>query len=380
MFKSYYLKTQRDHFALKFIYFLALCLFLYKSRIFFLEPRIWAEEGTVYLKDAVLHGFRSLWSTHQGYYSVIPNVTVYVSTLFNYKYIPYFTLFVSLGFWGLLFFLIKKMADPVYKILLFISLFVILNQYQQLFLNTINLQFITPLLLLVFLQHDLNNMSAKKHLLLLFVIFFALLNGVLGIIMLPYLVYKLIVSKLYKTLIFCFFCIAIYAFIYLSFKSSGGDLSLGNRIMCNFNLKYEYWKINQVSFIKMHYYIILPFLSLLFLIKKKWEIALILMTVFVNFCFIDITKLCNLQITERYRAYLYASSLIFFYYLAQKYLTEKLLYLPTLIIIIFCSRAFFQTEHSYCRECAQWSTEYQNLLNKENTKIHPKGWEINLKE
>lgn len=380
MFKNYNLDIKKEHFILKSIYILAICLFIYKSRLFFIEPRIWAEEGTVYLKDALVNGFKSLFSIHQGYYSIIPNITFYISTLFGYKNIPYFSLFTSLSVWFTLFVVIKNLRDTLYKILLFISLFILLNQYQQLFLNTINLQFITPLILLIFLQNDLENLDKKQHVFFLIIIFFALMNGVLGFILLPYTIYKLIASKLYKTIIFCVVCTFLYSIIFFVFRENSGDLSLGQRISCNFNIKYEYWQKNQISFFKMHSYILLPFASLLFLIKKKYEVSIILITIFFNFSFIDLTKLCNLQITERYRVYLYASTIIFFYQMVYRYSYKQLLYIPTVIIAIFFSKSFFEIDHAYCKECAKWSVEHKNLLEKKRAKIHPKGWELNLNE
>ncbi|KQT15518.1 hypothetical protein ASG31_14755 [Chryseobacterium sp. Leaf404] len=376
--KNQILSNDRYQLILKLIYFLATVLFIYKSRLFLLEPRIWAEEGSVYLKDAILNGSKSLLNFHQGYYSIIPTFTFYVSTFFNYKYIPYFALFASLSVWVLLFFIVAKLINPLFKIFLFISLFVLLNQYQQLFLNTINLQFITPLLLLIFLQNDLENISKKKHIFLLVLIFLNIFNGVLGILLLPYLVYRLILVKKFKTLFFSLACVALYALLYICFKEQSDNLSLSERFVCNFNIKYQYWQKNQISLLKMHYYIILLVLSILFLLLKKWEISLISLICFTNFCFIDMTKLCTLQITERYRVYLYALTLIFFYGLIHKQLSTKLLLLPTLVISFFFSKSFFDTDHSYCIECPDWSSEYKNLEEKKKAKIHPAGWEIDI--
>lgn len=376
--KDQNLRANRTQLILKVIYFLAAILFFYKCRLFLLEPRIWAEEGSVYLRDAILNGYKSLFSFHQGYYSIIPTATFYASTFFNYKYIPFFALFASLSVWGFLFILIAKLVDPLFKILLFISLFVLLNQYQQLFLNTINLQFITPLLLLIFLQNDLGNLSKEKHILLLVIIFITVFNGVLGIFLLPYLVYKLFVANRFKTLLFSVVCVACYAVLYLFFKADAGNFSLSERFICNLNIKYDYWQKNQISFLKMHYYLLLFVAAILFLLLKKWEIFIILIICFVNFCFIDMTKLCTLQITERYRVYLYALVLIFSYYLISKHLNTKLLLLPTLIISIFFSKSFFDTDHSYCKECPKWSDEYNSLLEKKKAKTHPYGWEIDI--
>ena len=95
--------------------FVILPLFVYKSIPFFENPRIWAEEGTVYFVNAVKDGFSSVFEIQQGYFSIIPNVVLYFSTFFNYKYVPLITTTVSSFFWLLPYFLICNINSKEFK-------------------------------------------------------------------------------------------------------------------------------------------------------------------------------------------------------------------------------------------------------------------------
>lgn len=182
-------------------------LFFIKSAKFLFEPRLWAEEGTVYLQTSLQDGFLSLFKLHQGYYSIIPNFTLYFASLGDYQYFPFYTAMVSFFFWCLLFFLINNINSKEFKenysfkFFLGLSVFFILNFFQEIFLNTINLQFITPLILGVLLLYDFEKLSKGQLLFSYFIIVICIFNGVLFFPFIPLLLYKLYVSRKFKVAI-----------------------------------------------------------------------------------------------------------------------------------------------------------------------------------
>lgn len=73
------------------ILIIAIALIILRHFDFFINPRFWAEEGSVYFLNAYIHGFSSLWFGHQGYFSIIPNISTYLATLVPLEYAPIVT-------------------------------------------------------------------------------------------------------------------------------------------------------------------------------------------------------------------------------------------------------------------------------------------------
>lgn len=114
-------------------------LLFIKSWKFLLEPRLWAEEGSIYLKSVLDNGLESVFKAQQGYYSVIPNVVIYFSSLFDAEFIPYFTVYFSLFVWILFFLLLNninnhyKEKDYVIRFSLGLAIFFVLFTCQEIF-------------------------------------------------------------------------------------------------------------------------------------------------------------------------------------------------------------------------------------------------------
>ncbi len=211
---------------------------LVKSWDFWQEPRLWAEEGTVYLKASLEESWHSALSSQLGYYAIIPSVTIYFSTFFPLQYLPYITQGVSLLFWILLFGLIaginkKEYSVGVKIVYLFSVLFILLSQ-PEVFLNTINLQFITPLILLVSLLYNEQKLTKLQIIGFRILQVICILNGVLSLLLMPYLLYKAVLKdKKYGLAILYIFLGLLHVYFVLNYS---GQSDLMWRV--NGNLEY----------------------------------------------------------------------------------------------------------------------------------------------
>jgi len=354
-----------------------LILLLLKSIPFVIEPRIWAEEGNVYLQDSLLYGFKSVFHSHQGYYSIIPNVTLYVASLFDLKFVPYFTLCVSLFFLILLFSLIFYINNDFYnrrfKLVTSIGLFFILNSIQEIFLNVITLQFITPLILLILSFYDFKKFGFRKYVLTLLLIFICILNGPTNIFLIPIIIWKLVKINKNMGAFLVFLCFVILMTGIAHSASSGDQLSVLNRVKLNFldilnkllNKRFFQVLIDNV------YVLVVP---LYFFWKKsidKENLTVGVLTLAYG-VFFQLTQLVGGG--DRYDAVVF--SFMFLSVILLLFSHKKLINYVLLFVIIYFGRDFFKTNYSYSKNIKPWSTEYLNLINHKKAEIHPKGWFI----
>lgn len=361
---------------------LILPLFLYKSKKFLLEPRIWAEEGTVYLKSALNNDFLSIFKIQQGYFSLIPNVTIYFASLGNYKYIPYYTSIVSLFFWFLLFALInninsKKLKENyTFKFFLGISIFTILNSYQEIFLNTINLQFITPLITGILLLYDFSKLSKIQLAFAYVILSICLLNGVLSFVLLPLLLWKLYSSK--KTFAFVYFIlIAIIPVCLIIFsKSNADDVSISQRLIKNIQFKIKVFTGYNLKFlIQNNWYFSILLISGYAFYRKNFAVLYYSLAAILLFLFIDYTKI-TVSIISRYLTILYSFLCLTFFLLFQK--NKWVLGVTSILIIAVFGKSFFDTDISYSDKINKWSDEYKKLYQGKTAEIQPETFLITI--
>ena len=356
-------------------------LLLYKSIIFIKEPRIWAEEGAVYLQSVLNNGFISIFQSHQGYFSSIPNVTLYVSTLFNYKYIPYFTFIVSFIFWIILFIVINNInglfkKKYLLKFYLSIGIFFILNYYQEIFMNTINLQFITPLILFGITLYDFRSLNNFTLFLFFILSLICLTNGVLGIFFLPLILYNFFSLKKYTYIILILFtCLTTYFIIPYFTPETSNSFGIITRIknnIHNFSLKRGFINF-LVRFISL-------FSIVFFLINirlKKWFLSYIFLLISSLIIFIDLTKYNSFGFSYRYLSLIFSLFyMIIFIYINSVFYNKNIFTLIFVFCTLFFARTFFANDYSYCNECNKWSDEYIKLYNHNDANIHPLGWKV----
>lgn len=89
-------QVRRDAAKLWVVLLGAAALLLLRCPPIWLSPRLWAEEGAVYLPAALEGGFwGSLFDLHLGYYSLLDNVVIGVAALFPLQYAAHFTVYTA---------------------------------------------------------------------------------------------------------------------------------------------------------------------------------------------------------------------------------------------------------------------------------------------
>lgn len=178
-FKNIKLDERRK---LIFLLLFVFCIIFFRQMDFFLNPRFWAEEGNVYFFDAYINGFSAIFHAHQNYFSIVPNVSTYISTLLPLEYAPLSTLFFSTMVMLIPAFLIvfsksKYLAGFFTKIIAILIIYFVSNT-EEVWLNTINSQFWFLIVMFVVLVDDKNNLSKIKYSVFLLI---ALVSGLSGV-------------------------------------------------------------------------------------------------------------------------------------------------------------------------------------------------------
>ncbi len=364
--------------AIVLVYFFILAIFLFKTRFVLADPRLWYEEGIVYLRDSVLNGFSSVFSNHQGYYSIIPSVTIYLSSLFSTKYIPYFTVYISLFFWCYLFYEIflyvnnKYKTDNISKIFFVLTIFLIIASGQEILLNTITLQFITPFIIYFIIKNHSELHFPRKVLILV-----CLLNGVIGLLFIPLLYIKYF--KKYKVL-FLFIVLGVFFHLYsvLFYTSSGNRTTVMQRLV--WNLSYKIQLIEEKDYLKFLYknYYLIFFVILLYYSRMSKEKLITVITLLGITVFVDLTRVLPNLDAERYNCIIGGSVFLVFCEAidvrgAQKF--QRPLLILSFGLMCFKSSRLLYSDHIYCKE-ASWKKEYIKYDSYLPAKIHPCGLTI----
>lgn len=363
--------------AVVLIYLLILSVFLFKTRFVLLDPRLWYEEGIVYLHDSILNGFSSVFSNHQGYYSIIPSVTIYLSSLFPTKYIPYFTVYVSLLFWGYFFYEIflyvthRYSKNSIGKIFFVLTIFLITASGQEILLNTITLQFITPFIIYFIIKNH-HELSVPKQIL----IWVCLLNGVMGLLFIPLLYLKYF--KKYKVL-FLFIAVGVLFHIYsVIFYTSDNRTTITERLMWNVSYKLQLLKDKDyLKFLSKNYYLI--FFTAFFYYRRMNREKLITITTLLGLAaFVDFTRVLPNLDAERYNCIMTASVFLVLCELMNGIISPKF-HLPLLMVsfglMSFKIPRLLYSDFIYCKE-ASWKNEYKKYDSYLPAKIHPCGLNI----
>ncbi|CAA0104569.1 Uncharacterised protein [BD1-7 clade bacterium] len=149
------------------LFLIALVAIVFRHVDLFLFPRFWAEEGSVYFTSAMAHGVDSLWLSHQGYYSLIPNVATYLATWVPLDRAPAVTTVIAFIVQLIPFILIsasQSMFLSTWKQkALAMAVVLFIGNTGEIWLNTINSQFhAIVILFLVLLESREPNIGRGK--------------------------------------------------------------------------------------------------------------------------------------------------------------------------------------------------------------------------
>lgn len=166
-----------------------------REPLYFMQPRIWAEEGSVHIQAVLDHGLiASIFLPHLGYFSLANNIITSVGfKLFGLEGIAYFTTFASLIFMLLCIsaplYLKSKFWDDDFKriSLVFFALFL---SYQEIWLNTVNLQFYFCLFGCLLFLSDIDQIDGAKFIAVSVLLLFCSMTGVTTVVLAPFYIYK----------------------------------------------------------------------------------------------------------------------------------------------------------------------------------------------
>lgn len=217
-----YVKNNYFYFLLTLI---VIGLSILRQPMFFIAPRIWAEEASVYIASILSNGLlHSLIAPHLGYYSLFPNFVIafglilfgfngvaYITTLFSFL-IVLMTVFSPL-------ILRSKYWDTKLKIFSIVIFALILGP-NEIWLNTITSQFYFCLFSCLLLLSDISSIRGWRLYYVIFMLIIGVLNGITTIVLFPFYLLNFIKDRKnklnYTLLIILFFgaCVQFYSLIY----------------------------------------------------------------------------------------------------------------------------------------------------------------------
>jgi hypothetical protein len=166
-----------------------------------IHPRLWAEEGSLYLATSLtLPWWKALLAVHKGYFSLLPNLaTLLAARVFPLAWAPWVTtLFAFLlqlvpvaivGFSPS-----KFWPTNLQRMLVVVALLFSWNS-GEVWLNTINAQFWWLSICFLILLTDQQMTSRRRHRLFCVALFLCGLNGVVSAFLLPLFIARAIVER-----------------------------------------------------------------------------------------------------------------------------------------------------------------------------------------
>ena len=200
---------------------------------YFLSPRIWAEEGAIYIQAWLDQGGGSLFQPHLGYYSLFPNLAVLIGmSVVGLEGIPCATTLMSLlAMLACLLaplFLPGRYWNTEWKKAL-IVLFSLLAGPGEIWLNTITIQFYLGLFAVYLLLADTGRVLGWRLILAVLMLLLATLTGVTASVLLPFFIHKYLHSRRQPVdLLFCLILaggVLIQALVFLYGPSHGAGES-----------------------------------------------------------------------------------------------------------------------------------------------------------
>ncbi|MGD1046505.1 MAG: hypothetical protein ABR936_14445 [Bacteroidota bacterium] len=205
-----------------FIVIAILILIVRKSDSLF-NPQLWAEDGVVFFAQQYEFGASSIFTAYADYIHIVPRlIAVFADSFFSYANIPavynYTSLFITI-------LVIAHCFSPrlqlPFKPLLALSIVLVPQALNEVFLNITNLQWILCILLVLTLLKDAPNIKYGNYTLQVIsdfiIIIFAGLTGPFLIVIFPFFAWKLFrIKKAYGyTLLMTALCIVFIQLFYM---------------------------------------------------------------------------------------------------------------------------------------------------------------------
>lgn len=385
----------------KWISITFVCLFIFfREKEYFTRPRVWAEEGSIYIQsyldNGLLFGF---FEQHLGYYSLVNKIIIGLGlAFFPFEYIAHITTYAS----GLivlsivitpLFFISEYWLDYKKKIILLF--FPLILSVEEIWLNTINLQFYFGLFGVYLCLIDYQRIELARKIFLAIMTFLGAFTGVTTIILLPFLIFKYLNDCrrnnffiLILVIVLCGLIIQIIAYYHQIFYLQNiSRISLGNLI----NLpKAFFWGLRFPGKIDLFPGALMTIISVLYsigfvyicILTKFYRLIFLLSYLLFILCFLSL----GMSGGPRYFLATSVLQVLIIINSFDKFSFGKYsLIVFSLVMIIFC-KCFDFFGRSYYRDYAwtPFQEEYLNVLmkNEKILRIFPQdekgGWKINL--
>jgi hypothetical protein len=201
------------------------------------EPRIWAEEGTVYLAYAFSHSWlQALIAPHQGYYGLLPNVASLLAlAIGGVRYAPNVTTWLAFAvqlvpmaivIWGT-----SSLWEHWYQRILGVLVILLAASSGEVWLNTINSQFYFAIVTFLILMEDMNRAGPARRWVYGALLLVCGLSGPVSCFLLPIFILKAILQRNRETLIqigILILCVAVQGWAWWVSREAG--LTLASRL------------------------------------------------------------------------------------------------------------------------------------------------------
>jgi len=199
MNKKFKSSSQSRKYSCRHIFILILLLIMIliiKKTFLFQTPQLWAEDATVFFKQAHEMGIGSLIHSYNGYIHLLPRLIAYITIETNYLYIPFYYLFSSLTITLFVsYYLFTSNLSLSLKQRFILALLVVgLPSNGEIFLNIANLQWILAPLLIILLIENPENYRIKI-IYKLSLISLISLTSLLGVIFFPIALIRYLVHR-----------------------------------------------------------------------------------------------------------------------------------------------------------------------------------------
>jgi hypothetical protein len=334
-----------------------------REPLFFLHPRIWAEEGVIHINSVLTNGlWGSLISPHLGYYSLFNNyVTSVGMKFFGLSGIAYVTTWMS--FLVILLTVLSplvlqsKFWDSDAKKITLI-LFLLIGGSPEIWLNTVNSQFYFCLFTaLVFLSEPIE-FKGWKWIYILFMMVNAVMTGITSVALAPFFIYKYLKSstksskeKILVALLIFGACVQIYSLIYLKISSDISRFDISNIV--NFPNGFYRNIVGILNFPGWVIHAIFALLIPIFLLNKEARAVENSLPLIIAIYLSALFAFLSLGMVGGGR-YSYASSSLTFIFLLNllslkkvNKFTHLLTYIFLLIILYGAALRYFETKNVY---------------------------------
>ncbi len=181
------------------VFLLGLALIVFREPKIITSPQLWAEEGARYFKVAYYFAntpewYEGLLQLQNGYFSLWPNLAATIAAnLLPIEYAPFATTFLALLVFVILFYSILWLASGLWKSAyiktLCILMLILVPNTWEVWLNTINSQFMFSVVAFILLNAELDKYKIRRYFSYITLVLCGL-TGIVSVLLTPLFIFK----------------------------------------------------------------------------------------------------------------------------------------------------------------------------------------------